>query len=310
MAIPNDMPQWFKYGLTPGFYIDEEGRLIDSGTNKRTALVLDDIRAMMEMKIIDPDWFKNKAGENMSRVQQGKAGIFFSNVRDIAFDHSPNSVQKKTREMTGNENATFEAFHIAGSTPVTYAPIPGIPFMLGAKTTEAKARRTVEILDYLASPEGWLLTHIGKENVHYKRYGSKITLIPDAIQKEIGANGNFTEIWGSVFGYKVKDPAAIGLTIFDPRETEHDRSILRLFQTLKLYELGTNVAPPPGADIGTYRKEMRALQAKTLFEDKNSANWPAYLDELLGKHKGKAIFDTYAQQITNALGRKVTFSAD
>ncbi|MEF3307266.1 extracellular solute-binding protein [Paenibacillus sp. GYB003] len=310
MAIPNDMPQWFKNGLTPGFFIDEVNRFVDSGTNKRTAKVLDDIRDMMNMKIIDPDWFKNKAGENISKVQQGKVGIFFSNVRDIAFDHSNGSVQKKMREMTGGENVAFEAFHIAGDIPVAYAPLPGIPFLIGAKTSEAKARRTIEILDYLASPEGWLLANVGKENVHYKKEGNRITLIPEAIQKDIVANGHFTEVWGSAFSYKVKDPSPIGLELVDPRETEHDRAILRLFKSLKLYELGTNVAPPPGLDIGAYRKEMRAMHVKTLFEDQNSAKWPVYMAELLEAHKGKAIFETYAQQMTNALGRKITFSPD
>lgn len=310
LAIPNDMPEWFKNGMTPGFYIDPAGHLIDSGTNLRTAQVLDDIRATMRLNIIDPDWFKNKAGENINKVQQGKVGMFFSNIRDIAFDHSDNSVQKKTRELTGDTGATFEAFHIAGDIPVTYAPLPGIPFMLNAKTPEAKAKRTIEILDWLASPEGWLLAHIGKENVHYKKDGSRVTLIPEAIQKDIVAGGNFAEVWGSVFSYRTTDPSAIGLDMIDPRETDHDRAILTVFGKLKLYELGTNVSAPLGTDIGSYRKEMRAMQVKTLFEDGDSSKWPAYLDELLNRHNGQAIFEAYAQQISAALGRNVTFQAN
>ncbi|GAA3405542.1 hypothetical protein ACFFNY_29385 [Paenibacillus hodogayensis] len=310
MAIPNDMPQWYKHGMTPGFYIDGDNRLIDSGTNARTAQVLDDIREMMQQKIIDPDWFRNKAGEHINKVQQGKVGMFYSTIRDIAFDGSANSVQKKTREMTGNAAATFEAFHIAGDVPVTYAPLPGIPFMLNAKTPEAKARRTIEILDWLAGQEGWLLAHIGKENVHYRKEGNRITLLPEAIQKDIAANGNLTEVWGSVFSAKADDPAPIGLEIVDPRETDHDRAIVQVFKRQKLYELGTYVAPPPGMDIGAYRKQMRAMQAKTLFEDADSANWPSYLHNLLDNYNGRAIFTEYAKQISNALGRPVTFKAD
>ncbi|TMV51448.1 hypothetical protein FE783_06630 [Paenibacillus mesophilus] len=309
-TIPNDMPEWFKNGLTPGFYIDKNNNLIDSGTNLRTAKVIDDIRKTLEMKIIDPDWFLNKAGENINKVQQGKVGIFFGGTRDIAFENSNNSVQKKTREVTGNTNATFEAFHIAGDVPVTYSPLPGVPFLINAKTSEAKAKRTIEILEWLASPEGYLLANFGKEGVHYKKEGNKITLIPEAIQKDIVSNGNFTEVWGSVFSYNAKDPAAIGLQIVDPRETDHDRAILEAFKKLKFYELGTNVAPPTGLDIGAYRKEMRALQIKVLFDEKDSSNWPKYLDELLNKYKAKAIFDAYAEQTTTALGRKITFKSD
>ncbi|MBD2864417.1 type 2 periplasmic-binding domain-containing protein [Paenibacillus oceani] len=309
-TIPNDLPEWFKNGMTPGFFIDKDNNFIDSGTNLRTAKVLDDIRKTLDLKVIDPDWFLNKGGDVTNKVQQGKVGIFFSGVRDIAFDNSNNSVQKKTQEITGNKDAKFEAFHIAGDVPVSYSPLPGVPFMFNVKTSEAKIQRSIEILDWLASPEGWLLANVGKENVHYKKNGGKIELIPDAIQKDIIANGNFTEIWGGVFSYNVKNPAAIGLEIIDPRETDHDRAILEVFKKLKFYTLGTNVAPPTGLDIGAYRKEMRALQVKLLFEEKDSSNWPKYLDELLNKYKAKAIFDSYAEQITAALGKKVTFKSD
>ncbi|MFK7695446.1 hypothetical protein [Paenibacillus sp. HJGM_3] len=311
-SITGDFPEWVKNGLVPAsFYVDKDNNFIDSGTNVRTAKVLDDIRKLLDMKVVDPDWFLNKSGEQLTKIQQGKAGIFYSAVRDIAFDNTNNSVQKKTREVTGNQKAEFAAFHIAGDVPVSYEPLPGVPFLFNAKADPKKIERTIEILDYLATPEGYLLTNFGKENVHYKKEGNKVTLIPDAIKKDIGDNGNFTEIWSSVFSYNVKDPSnQIGIQIIDPRETDHDREILATMKKNKYYLLGTNVVPPVGLDIGSYRTQMRAKQVKVLFEEKDSSNWPKYLQELLDTYKAKAIFDAYAEQISTALGKKVTFKTD
>ncbi|WP_127586665.1 extracellular solute-binding protein [Paenibacillus koleovorans] len=310
-SVPGDFPEWYKNGMTPGFAVDKDNNFVDSGTNARTAKVLEDIRKMLAMNIVDPDWFLNKAGDQLNKIQQGRAGIFYSSIRDIAFDNTANSVQKKTREVTGNQKAEFVAFHIAGDVPVTYEALPGMPFMFNAKADPKKVDRTIEILEWLAGPEGFLLANFGKEGVHYKKEGNKITLIPDTMKKDIGDNGNFTEIWGSVFSYLVKDPSqALGLQIIDPRETDHDREILATFKKNKYYVLGTNVVPPVGLDIGSYRTQMRAKQVKVLMEEKDSSNWPKYLQELLDTYKGKAIFDAYAEQISTALGKKIVFKTE
>ncbi|WP_127581569.1 hypothetical protein [Paenibacillus koleovorans] len=310
-SVPADFPEWFKNGMTPGFAVDSSNNFVDSGSNSRTAKVLEDVRKMLAMNIVDPDWFLNKPGDQINKVQAGKAGIFFSGTRDAAFDNTTNSVQKKTREITGNAKAEFAAFHIAGDIPVTYEPLPGTPFMFSAKSDLKKVERTLEILEWLSGTEGYLLANFGKEGVHYKREGNKITLIPDAFKKDIGDNGNFTEVWGSVFTLGVKDPSkALGLQIVDPRETDHDRAILASIAKNKYYVLGTNVVPPVGLDIGAYRTQMRAKQVQVLMEEKDSSNWPKYLNELLDTYKGRAIFEAYAEQISTALGKKIAFKTD
>ncbi|MDF2814630.1 MAG: transporter substrate-binding protein, partial [Paenibacillus sp.] len=310
-SIPGDFPEWYKNGLVPGFFIDKDNNFIDSGTNLRTAKVIDDIRKTLDLKVVDPDWFLNKAGDAATKVQQGKAGIFYSAVRDVAFDNSASSFQKKTREVTGNQKAEFAAFHVAGDLPVSYEPLPGVPFLFNAKADPKKIERTVEIIDWLSSEEGYLLANIGKEGVHYKKDGKNITLIPEAIKKDIGDNGNFTEVWGSVASYNVKDPSrALGINIINPSETDHDRAILEVMKKNKFYVLGTNVVPPVGLDIGSYRTQMRAKQVKVLFEEKDSSNWPKYLTELLDTYKAKAIFDAYGEQVSTALGKKVVFKTD
>jgi ABC-type glycerol-3-phosphate transport system substrate-binding protein len=308
--VSREFPEWFKNGFGAGLLIDKDNNFIDTGSNKRTGLILDEIRKTLDLKIVDPDWFLNKSGEHLNKVQQGRIGMFYSGSRDIAFTNSGISVQKKTQEVTANPKAEFVAFHIAGDSPITYGAIPGLPFLINAKTPENKITRIMEILDYLASPEGFALANYGKEGVHYKKEGGKITLIPDAFKKDIVDNGNFTEVWGSVFSFGVKDPSPIGLQYVDPRETDHDRAIMEVFKKNKYYVLGTNVAPPTGLDLGAFRKQMNLYLAKVLFEEKDSSNWAKYSEEIYGKYQGKAIFDGYAEQVSTALGKKITFKMD
>ncbi|MFK7696102.1 hypothetical protein [Paenibacillus sp. HJGM_3] len=308
--VSREFPEWFKHGFGAGLLIDKDNNFIDTGSNQRTGKIIDDIRKTLDLKVVDPDWFLNKAGEHLNKVQQGKVGIFYSGSRDIAFDNSGASILKKTREVTGNPKADFVAFHIAGDTPVSYATLPGLPFLINAKTPENKIKRIMEIFDWLASPEGFLLANYGKEGVHYKKEGNKITLIPDAFKKDIVDNGNFTDVWGSVFSFGVKDPSAIGLQFIDPRETDHDRAILDVFKKNKYYVLGTNVAPPAGLDLGAFRKQMNLYLAKVLFEEKDASNWPKYSQEIYTTYKGKEIFDGYAEQASTALQKKITFKMD
>ncbi|MDF2651907.1 MAG: transporter substrate-binding protein [Paenibacillus sp.] len=309
-AVSRSFPEWFKYGFGAGFYIDENNNFIDTGSNLRTGQILDDIRKTVDMKIVDPDWFLNKAGQDLDKVYQGKVGIFYSAARDAGFDNAVNSVKKKTKDLLKDDKIDFVPFHIAGNTPVSYEALPGTPFMIGAKTPENKIVRTLEIMDWLASEEGFLLTHYGQEGVHYKKEGNKITLIPDAYKKDIVDNGNFLSIYSSIMAPGIIDLSPIGLERIDPNETDHDRKILDSFKSNKYYLLGTNVAPPPGLDIGSFRTEQNKLHVKLMFDDKNATNWPKYHEELMVKYKGKEIFGAYGEQVTAVLNKKVVFKAD
>jgi len=219
------------------------------------------------------------------------------------------SVKKKTIDITGVKTADFVPFHIAPDA-VSYDALPGVPFLFGTKTSPDKIKRTIEILDWLASPEGYLLSHYGKEGVNYTKSGNTVTLIPDAITKDNAANGNFFDIYGSIFAYGVQDPSPIGLTIVDPRETDHDRAILAKLKTYKYPVLGTNVSPPKGYDIGAFRTKMRSYMVKVLLEEKDSSNWPKYRQDLMTTYHGKEIFENYALNISTAFKKPVTFKSE
>ncbi|MGG1513782.1 extracellular solute-binding protein [Paenibacillus oryzisoli] len=309
-TISKQFPEWYKNGLGVDLWYDQaHGEYVDPQSDIRAGKVLDDIRATLAQKIVDPDWFLAKPGQELEKVEAGKAGIFQSLLRTAAFDNVATSVKKKTIDISGVKTADFVPFHISPDA-VNYEALPGVPFLFGTKTPPEKIKKSIEIMDWLASPEGYLLAHYGKEGVNYTRSGNTITLIPDAITKDNTANGNFFDVYSSIFSYGVQDPSPIGLTIIDPRETDHDRAIIAKLKTYKYPVLGTNVAPPQGYDIGAFRTQMRAYMVKVLFEEKDSSNWPKYRKELMTTYHGKEIFDNYAKTISDVFKAPVVFKAD
>ncbi|MDF2651000.1 MAG: transporter substrate-binding protein [Paenibacillus sp.] len=304
--VTRELPQWYKHKIGPDFFVEGD-QFIDASSDIRVQGVLDDIKKMLDLKIIDPDWFLNKPGQQLEKVQQGKAGIFWSNLREAAFDNSANSVKKKTIEITGVKNADFVPFNIAGDLGMSWQSLPGVPFMFGVKTPENKIKRSMEILDWMASEEGYLLTHYGQEGIHYKKEGKKVTLDADAIKRDITDNGNFLEIYGNLFAYGVKIPVPLGLEVVDTQETDHDRAILEKLKTYKYALLGTNLSPIPGLDVGAFRTKMKEYYAKILFEEKDASNWPKYRQELMTKYSGKELFSGYAEQVGTSHGKKLTF---
>jgi putative aldouronate transport system substrate-binding protein len=267
------------------------------------------LKKFLDEKVVDPDWFLNKSGQQTEKAQQGKAGIIYSTGREFAFDNHPSSIQKKTKEITGNANVDWQPFHPWASTGVFSEALPGNPFMFGSKTPDNKIKRSIEILDWLCGPEGYLLTHFGQEGTHYKKTGNTIDLIPDAFKRDVTDNGNFLSIYGAFT--PIYDFAKLGFVIKDPQETDRDRSILEKLKSYKyIPSIGTNVAVPTGMNLSDFRKQMNQYQTKILFEEKDASNWPKYRQELMSKYGGKPIFEAYAEQIGAAHGKKYVFKTE
>lgn len=307
-GIPKDFPVWLKHNLNPGFYADDK-QFIDSGSDIRTGAVLDEIRKLIDMKVVDPDWYLQKSPQHFDKVQQGKVGIFYSASRDAILENAPNSVQKKTKDVTG-VTAEFVPFNIAPNNYLSYQAIPATPFMISAKSDEKKIMRTIEVLDWLAGEEGFLLTHYGVEGTHYKRDGKKINIDPAAYKKDFTDVQGYNEIYSAIFSSNTIAPTPLGLELVDPTETDRDRKILEQLRTYKYALLGTNVAPVPGTDLAALRKQLYVYQGNVLLEEKDSSNWPKYREELMGpKYKGKEIFEGYASQIAAALKQDIKFKS-
>src|SRR5690606_5064096 len=164
-------------------------QVIDSQSDIRNQKALEGIKKNMDAGLYDPNWFLNKAGNRDDKIVQGKVGIIYSLNREAALDNHPNSYQKKTKDVTGAA-VNWQPFHPwkewagveAGSSTAFIFPA-GVP--------DENVARSIEILDWLSSEEGYLLTRYGLEGVHYKKNGSTIEQIPDAYKKDVTDNGDF-----------------------------------------------------------------------------------------------------------------------
>src|SRR5690606_30022228 len=143
---------------------------------------------------------------------------------------------------------------------------------------------------------------------HYTKQGATITLNKEAYLKDIVQNGNFLSIYDF---FSPPDPATFKLTIKDPAQTPRDENILKFIETGFKYvpSVGASTTPPAGVNLGEMRNKMSEYHAKMLFEDKSSANWPKYREEIMIKYRAKDIFEAYASQISEARGKKITFNA-
>jgi ABC-type glycerol-3-phosphate transport system substrate-binding protein len=304
-SLSYDFPDWLKQGLLGGSMLVGD-TYSDTQSDPKIQFVIDGVVKHIAEGIIDPDWFLNKGVQHLDKAAQGKVGIILSDEK-FALESIATSYQNKTKSITPQAN--WVPFQPYKDTGVWTENIPGYPFLFSAVTAQkqpAKIVRSVEILDWLSSPEGYLLTHYGKEGVHYTKNGSTYTLNKAAIKKDIVDQGDFLSIWD--FFTRLDEPERVGLTIIDPDVSDRDRDIIK---TVKAYKhapsIGVSTAPPAGINIGDFRTKMREYHVKLLFDEKSGANWPKYRAELMEKYQGKAIFEEYAKQISAVQGRTVKF---
>ncbi len=293
-----DWPEYWKAGLIFATFL-ENGKFMDMQTDPRIEQVLNDIYKVIAEGVVDPDWFLNKSPQHIDRAAQGKVGVIAGTTKDFAFDSNPMSLQAKTKALFPNAN--WVPFTPFGKHPLQSGIAPSSPFLFHKSIVEKspeKVKRSVEILDWLASEEGFLLTHYGVENKHYTRNGKTITLKPDAIKADISSKGDFLSIWDF---FTPGTPAVFGLTIIDPNQTDRDREIISTLAAIPSAPyLGTNLIPPTGFDLATFRKRQRELQTKAIFDDKSGKNWPTYREELMTKYDGNKLFEAYDAQVKAA----------
>ncbi|WP_127586991.1 extracellular solute-binding protein [Paenibacillus koleovorans] len=301
--IPFDFPQWIQNGLVADFRV-EGNTFIESQTDPKVQNVIQGIVDMMKDGIVDPDWYVNKAPQHMDKAAQGKVGVMWSGDPSFGYDTVSNSVQARTKAL--DPKADWQPIFPFANAPYGWkAGTPGGtgPFVFAKSVAEKspeKIKRSVEILDWLAGEEGYILTHYGQEGKHYKREGNKITIDPDAIDKDIVKQGDWLNVWR--FFTTLDEPAVLKLDVVDPRLSDRDRAIKKFVEAIPKHKgEPVTLAPPEGTNIGDFRKEMSRLQAQAIFEDKTGSVWPKYREELMTKYSGGKIFQGYVDQINVVL---------
>jgi hypothetical protein len=295
-----DWPELLKNGIFSPAPI-KNNTYEDGTASAAMEFALNDITKVISDKLVDPDWYLNKPPQHVEKAIQGKVGVLVGTTKDFAYDNNQLGIQFRSKQV--NPNARWVPFTMFANTPNTSEPAPGSPFLfskLVAEKNPEKIERSMAILDWLASEEGYLLTHYGEANKHYTRKDKSITLNLEAYNTDITKNGDFLKIW-SFFTGVAEQPEIYGLTVLDSRETDHDREVAKFLAALpKNKFIGTSLIAPAGFDLSGYRKRQNELFSKAIFEDKSGKNWPAYREELLTKYKGNELREKYTQDLKNA----------
>ncbi|TYP76386.1 extracellular solute-binding protein [Paenibacillus methanolicus] len=304
LSLPFDFPQWLNNGFVADFMIVDDA-YVDNRTDLKVEGVLDQVVDWIDKGIVDPDWFLNKPPAHHDKAAQGKVGMIFSpGDKTVALDSVATSVQNRAKAL--DPNADWKPIYPLDKPIMWKYNVPESSILVSTAAAEKqpeKVKRSLEIVDWLTSEEGFLLTHYGQEGKHYTKDGNKVTLNVEAFEADIAKAGNWLNVYGV---FTPDEPQVLGMELIDSRISEHDRAILKTIEGFPKHNAlpPVSLVPPEGINIGDFRKEMSKFHVKAILDDKSGKNWPQYREELMTKYKGRDIFTEYTKQLNAVLKDK------
>ncbi|MFD0698083.1 hypothetical protein ACFQZT_28820 [Paenibacillus sp. GCM10027628] len=302
--LPLDFPQWLNNGFVADFMI-VDNNYVDNRTDPKVQGVIDQVVEWNQAGIVDPDWFLNKPPAQFDKAAQGKVGMFFTaGDKTVALDSVATSVQNRSKAL--DPKANWQPIYPLDKPIMWKYNVPTDTILISKATADKspdKVKRSLDIVNWLTSEEGFLLTHYGQEGKHYTRDGKKITLNVAAFESDIAKAGNWLNVYGA---FTPDEPNVLGFELIDSRVSEHDRAILKTVEGFPKHNAlpPVSLVPPAGINIGDFRKEMSKYHIKAVLEDKSGKNWPQYREELMTKFKGRDIFTEYTKQLNSVLKDK------
>lgn len=278
-------------------FVDKDGDLRHRYLDPATEGIIADFRTWMDEGIVDPDWFINNSAKAYQRFAQGKVGMVFSFDGKFAFESAPDSYYNKLKAVHPDaEVIPVHPYDNIGNFVDSYMTAP---ILISSQASEAKIERAIEILDWLSSEEGWLMTHYGLEGKHYTRDGNKIMFKPDAFKKDIVDNGN----WNTIYFFStpgIQDDV-LGLEIINPDETDREREITKtILGWHNEQTIGIQPATPDSVDQALLDEMTDKYMIKLLFEDPDTSKWPQYLEDLMKNYGGQQFLESWIEQMKNA----------
>ncbi|MDF2668067.1 MAG: transporter substrate-binding protein [Paenibacillus sp.] len=296
-GISFDWPQFMANGIEGVLYV-KDNKLVHFQMDYRDEAVLRDINRMVKDGSVDPDWFLQKGTAHIDKAIQGRVGIIRDYTGKFGLTSVPSSPAAQSKTI--NSNAKWTAFNAIDGVPGYQENLPSMSVVTTkiAAKNPVKVEKALQVIDFLLSEEGYLLSRYGKEGVHYTRSGKKITLIPDAIKKDIEDKNNWLGIY-QVFS--PEQPSTLGLEVIDPRLSDEERAMLKKIDSYPISApIGTNVSPPAGVDLVAQQKLEAETMAKIALGELPSTEWKKVLDKILNEMGGQKLLDTYTEQIREA----------
>lgn len=293
-------PQYKHHGLYAPMFVDPETKNFKTSyTEVEVGAVLDDIRVWMDAGYVDPDWYLSQGPDVMQKFAQGRIGMVWADIQSM-LEANPNSDYNQLKELFP------EAEMIA------FTPFPGTPNMSStsmastwsvsqstAEQAPEKVERIIQIVDWLLSEEGFLMTQFGLEGEHYTREGNTITTNPEAFVTDVIEQGNFLAAWDALTPYQYWEP--LGLDIIDPTMSERDKEMLDTVASYPVVQgVGTAVVPPEHVDWGSFTSRRSEIMVQYLFEKNNYPVWEDLLIDWLENYYANDVYLAYTEQMQAA----------
>ncbi|MBP1993232.1 extracellular solute-binding protein [Paenibacillus eucommiae] len=302
--VSSYFPQYNNHGIYQSMFIDPKTKNFRTAyTDPVIGEVLDDIRGWTDKGYVDPDWFLSDNATSEQKFAQGRIGIIWGAADQFAFDSNPNSYFNQLKQLY--PNADVRAFNPFPDHPVNLKIEPGYSWSIAQRTIEKspeKVDRIIQIVDWLFSEEGYLMTHYGIEDKHYTRSGNTITLNPQAYKEDVIDKGNFLVAWHAMTPERYTEP--LGLEVVDPTLSNRDKEMMAVINDYGILQSATGYIPPEGFDWGSFATKRAEIQVQYLFEKNKYPEWTPLLHEFLTKYGANDLYNAYVEQ-TQATGVEV-----
>ncbi|WP_217592579.1 extracellular solute-binding protein [Cohnella sp. GbtcB17] len=286
------MPIFGAYGIAPGFIggstpmasYAKDDKITPVAVSPEYKAALEYIKKLWDGKVVDPELFTIKPDQAQQKLAQGKIGYF-----NAWWSIAPQQLMQQLKMKEIVPNAKWEPISpgIAGpegkSGMYSFGTV-GAALAISAKVKNPEA--AIKFLDYLATDEGWELSHYGIKGTHYTSVTEPRT--PEG-QKA------FDEKWLDPLSQLVSRGDLTGkasAATTDPVQIENNRFIdaaskYTLYQDAFYGIPLTEEEQTYGPDVAKYEEEMLI---KFVTGTEPLSKWDEYV-ETWKKKGGKTILD-------------------
>lgn len=301
------MPVFGAFGIAPGFiggstpmnsYLKDD-KIVPIAVSPEYRAAVEYLKKLWDAKVIDPELFTIKADQAQQKAAQGKIGYFTA-----WWSIAPQQLMQQLKMKEIVPGAKWEPIDPGIKGPegksgmLSFGNI-GATVAISAKAKHPEA--AIRFLDYLATDEGWEISHYGLKGTHYTSVTEPRT--PEG-QKA------FDEKWLDPLSQLVSradltDKAAAATK--DPVQIENNRFIqaasrYTLYQDVFYGVPMTNEQQTYGPDVAKYEEEMLI---KFITGETPLSNWNEYVDTWK-KKGGKTLLDAKVKAYNELKSAKVT----
>lgn len=292
------------YGINSGYYtLNKDNEIVTGSISDSYKKSLEFTKKMIDAGYVDKETFVMKSEQFRDKFIQGKIGMFAGWWSDAHVY----AVQYKMYET--NPEAEILAIDLPAG-PNNQKGMPAwneLGGMVGISKNIKDADAALKMCDFLVSDEGWKLSMVGIENLHWKQENGKVTFVADSAKKDLNGKPVQDILVYMLLMKKELYPNyqlagdSIESTIARANYTKADNNplISDLF-----VGLSTKESAQYKADVVKYESEMKL---KFLLGQESLDNWGKYVNEWK-KRGGEEVRNSLLNAYNQKYGTKYIFA--